>query len=89
MMQEPSLSHITSQLRTQPSVQLSHTDSSGGGPKQTVIQLSPDVVIEGEEVRLSLRNPPDLCNPANASFQQYQHEKASYASIDHKQAAAV
>jgi hypothetical protein len=89
VMQEPSISHITSQLRTQPSVQLSHTGSSGSGPKQTVIHISQDMILEDDEVRLSLRNSPDLCNPADASFQQYQHEKASYASIDHKQAAAV
>ena len=59
MMHEPSLTHLTGQFRARSGVvQLTQTGLSGTGSKQTVIQLSPDVVIEDEEVRLSLHDSP-------------------------------
>lgn len=52
VMQGPSLAHITSQLRTQPSVQLSQLSSSGAGPKETVIHIKQDMDLEDDEVCL-------------------------------------
>lgn len=51
VMQEPSFSHITSQLRTGPSVKLNETSTSGPGVRQTVIHISQDMAIEDDEVR--------------------------------------
>lgn len=55
VMQGPStLSHLSSQLRTQPSVQLSQTGSAGSTQKQTIVHVLPEMVDEIDEVHLPL-----------------------------------
>ena len=85
-MQEPSLSHIS----TQPSVQLSQISSSGSTRKQTVIHISQDMVTESDEVCLAFAF--NLQNHSvwliNACL-QHQREKETYPSMNNRQVSVV
>lgn len=50
VMNDPSLSHLTSQLRTRPSLQLSHTGSTANQPKPVVIGVVQDMATATDEV---------------------------------------
>lgn len=79
VMQEPSLSHISSQLRTRPSIQLSQLSSSGTGQKETVIHIRQDLAIEGDEVC-----PGFLCARYMGSINQLMHVLLSNTSTRRK-----
>lgn len=51
-MNDPTLSHLTSQLRTRPSIQLSQTGSGTAQPKPTVIHVTQDMATDADEVCL-------------------------------------
>ena len=52
-MNDPSLSHLTSQLRTRPSLQLSQMDSAVNQPKPTKIYVTQDMTTDADEVCLT------------------------------------
>ena len=58
VMQDPSLSHISSQLRTNPSVQLSDISSYGNKQKESIIHITQRTVTAFDEVCLPFSTTP-------------------------------